>query len=147
MQSCFLCGSDLAPILAESEHWRLVLNINQNFLGKCMWVLRRHVEAVPELSPPEWAELHVMLIRTRETLHRAFQPVHYNYAFMQNQDRHVHMHVIPRYAASRIYEGVTFSDPDWPGHYTALNPSCRLAPETMKRLAEHLQQIWSQIGV
>jgi hypothetical protein len=28
--SCFLCGSDLAPILSERQHWRLVLNINHN---------------------------------------------------------------------------------------------------------------------
>jgi diadenosine tetraphosphate (Ap4A) HIT family hydrolase len=33
-------------------------------------------------------------------LDQAFQPDHYNYAFLQNQDRHVHLHVFPRYAAA-----------------------------------------------
>jgi diadenosine tetraphosphate (Ap4A) HIT family hydrolase len=37
--------------------------------------------------------------RTTERLRRAFAPDHFNYAFLQNQDRHVHQHVIPRYAA------------------------------------------------
>src|SRR2546423_1246527 len=34
MKSCFLCGSDLAPVIAEGDYWRLILNINQNLLGK-----------------------------------------------------------------------------------------------------------------
>jgi len=144
MPSCFLCSKDLAPVVAEGEYWRLVLNINQNFVGKCMWVLRRHIEPVPDLSADEWAELHLLIGRTRDMLHGAFQPDHYNFAFMQNLDKHVHLHVVPRYAATRTFEGLTFSDPDWPGHYTALNPSRRLAPEAMTALAEHLRLIWSQ---
>src|ERR1700688_937878 len=79
MASCFLCSSDLAPVIAESNYWRLVLNINQNFPGKCMWVLRRHIEPVPDLSAEEWAELHLLIGRTRDMLHGAFQPDHYNY--------------------------------------------------------------------
>ena len=146
MQSCFLCSPNLAPVVAESEYWRLVLNINQNFLGKCMWVLRRHIEIVPELSAAEWAELHLMIGRTWKVLHLAFRPNHYNYAFMQNQDKHVHMHIVPRYGALRTFEGVTFEDPDWPGHYTALNPSRRLTQETMNLLTVHFRHLWLQSG-
>ena len=39
--SCSLCRPDLAPIVAESVYWRLVLNTNQRFLGACFWVLKR----------------------------------------------------------------------------------------------------------
>jgi hypothetical protein len=34
-ETCGLCRADLSPILAESTYWRLVLNRNQNLLGKC----------------------------------------------------------------------------------------------------------------
>jgi diadenosine tetraphosphate (Ap4A) HIT family hydrolase len=47
----------------------------------------------------------------------AFQPDHFNYAFLQNQDRQVHLHIIPSYAAGRSFAGVTFEDPDYPDHY------------------------------
>ena len=36
---------------------------------------------------------------------------------MQNQDRHVHLHVIPRYVGTRTCAGSEFRDPDWPDHY------------------------------
>lgn len=144
MPSCFLCSTDLAPVIADGTYWRLILNINQNLLGKSMWVLRRHLEAVPDLSPAEWMELHSLLSRTRQTLGDAFQPDHYNYAFMQNQDRHVHMHVIPRYANPRLVDGFEFTDPDWPGHYTALNPSRRLAPRSLTHVTESLREIWKR---
>lgn len=52
-----------------------------------------------------------------ERLTDAFSPDHFNYAFLQNQDRHVHLHVIPRYASDRRFAGMDFVDPDYPGHY------------------------------
>jgi hypothetical protein len=46
----------------------------------------------------EWLELHTQ-VQPTEQLSSAFAPDHFNYAFLQNHDRHVHLHVIPRYAA------------------------------------------------
>jgi hypothetical protein len=39
------------------------------------------------------------------------------YAFLQNQDRPVHLHVIPRYASARMFARRQFEDPDYPDHY------------------------------
>ena len=36
---------------------------------------------------------------------------------LENQDRHIHLHVIPRYAGRRRVAEVDFADPDYPGHY------------------------------
>jgi hypothetical protein len=33
-ETCVLCSYALEPILAEGEQWRLVLNHNQDLLGK-----------------------------------------------------------------------------------------------------------------
>jgi len=52
-----------------------------------------------------------------DALRSSFRPAHFNYAFLQNQDRHVHIHVIPRYAAPRECAGETFTDRGYPGHY------------------------------
>lgn len=104
MEQCGLCSPELAPVLAQGERWLVVLNRNQNLLGKCLLVLRRHIEAVRELTPEEWMELHEQLSRTTEALSLTFRPDHFNYAFLQNQDRHVHMHVIPRGPAPDLWE-------------------------------------------
>ena len=117
-EECALCRPVLlTPIVRESTHWRIAINRNQNLLGKLLIALRRHEESVAELTPSEWSELRDELRWAIDRLSKAFTPDHFNCAFLQNQDRHVHLHVIPRYASSRTFAGREFPDPDWPDHY------------------------------
>lgn len=127
---------EMGSIIARGEHWILALNRNQNLLGKTMLVAARPVERVTELTPAEWADLRMQLRRLTAALERAFQPDHFNYAFLQNADRQVHLHVIPRYAAPRIFGSETFTDPDYPGHYAAPAPQRMLDPERRDALRE-----------
>jgi diadenosine tetraphosphate (Ap4A) HIT family hydrolase len=85
--------------------------------GKIMLVLNRPLEQVILLREDEWLDLYQQMRRVTVALKAAFQPDHFNYAFLQNQDRQVHLHVIPRYAASCSFAGETFEDPDYPDHY------------------------------
>jgi diadenosine tetraphosphate (Ap4A) HIT family hydrolase len=142
-EGCTLCRPDLGPIIAEAIHWRLVLNRNQDLLGKCFLATRRHIERVDALTDEEWSELHGLIGRARRTLDTAFQPDHFNYAFLQNQDRHAHLHVIPRYAAVRTFQGITFTDPGYPGHYPIDNPLRRLDPVVESALAALFAEGWS----
>ena len=139
MQTCTLCSPDLGPVLAESEYWRLILNHNQRFLGACFWALRHHIETITALTPAEWADLHPQLIRATQALNHHFQPDHFNYVFLQNQDRHVHMHIYPRYAQSRLFAGETFDDPDYPSHYKIPGLSRRLLAEQQETIARALR--------
>jgi len=116
-------GSEsLEGVLWESAFWIVVLNRNQNLLGKTMIVLRRRLERVAELTLEEWIDLQAQLIEMTRRLNAAFAPDHYNYAFLQNFDPQVHLHVIPRYAASRKLAGSRFDDPDYPDHYSVPMP-------------------------
>ncbi len=142
MIQCALCDRNLAPVLAESDYWRLVLNRNQNFLGKCFLTLNRHLEAVSQLSPLEWMDLHRQLILVTQVLTVAFQPDHFNYAFLQNQDRHVHLHLIPRYAGPRTFAGIVFEDPDYPAHYSVPAPARHLAPAQFTLLTDTLRPLF-----
>ena len=139
MENCTLCSPDLAPKLAQTEYWTLVLNHSQRFLGACFWALNRHIETITELTPEEWAALHPQLIRVTDVLKQHFQPDHFNYVFLQNQDRHVHMHILPRYASPRDFVGITFDDPDYPSHYTVPGPSRLLPPEQLDVIARTLR--------
>lgn len=140
MQPCSLCDPSTGPILAESLRWRLILNHNQNLLGKCFLVLRRHLESVPQLTADEWVELHYQVARATTMLTATFAPDHLNYAFLQNQDRHIHLHIIPRYAKARQFAELVFEDVDYPGHYAVPAPTRRLGPEHQHALANLLQQ-------
>jgi diadenosine tetraphosphate (Ap4A) HIT family hydrolase len=117
MSVCSLCGPSLTPVLDECVHWQVWLNLNQNLLGKLMIVLRWHEEQVVALTADEWNALHKQVRLITARLRAAFEPDHFNYAFLQNQDRHVHLHIIPRYAKTREVAGLRFEDPDYPDHY------------------------------
>jgi diadenosine tetraphosphate (Ap4A) HIT family hydrolase len=132
---CALCAPVLeTPVLRESGHWRIALNRNQNLLGKTIVVLRRHEEAVTGLSSTEWSELHAELAWLTERLLAAFAPDHFNYAFLQNEDRHVHLHVIPRYASARTVAEEVFADVAYPDHYVP-GEERRLDPELIDAIA------------
>ena len=136
---CSLCGSSLTPVLDETALWQVRLNYNQNLLGKLVIVLKRHEEQVARLSAAEWVELHAQVQRSTERLRSAFAPHHFNYALLQNQDRHVHLHVIPRYAAPREVSGVVFDDPDYPDHYAVPGRERRVPAAVLAALAELLK--------
>jgi diadenosine tetraphosphate (Ap4A) HIT family hydrolase len=135
-------GVTLAPetIIERGDLWTVALNRNQNLLGKVMLVLNRPLEQVILLREDEWADLHRQMRRFTLALTAAFQPDHFNYAFLQNQDRQVHLHVIPRYAASRTIAGETFADPDYPDHYHVPATPRMLSKEQLVTLAETIRR-------
>ncbi|NIM94536.1 MAG: HIT domain-containing protein [Anaerolineales bacterium] len=112
------------------------MNRNQNLLGKCLLVLRRHSEEITDLSFEEWNDLRDQIILITISLRRQFEPDHFNYSFLQNQDRHVHMHVIPRYEEHREFAGVLFTDPDYPNHYAIDRPAKQLSGNVFDQLAD-----------
>ena len=139
MPQCSLCDQGLGPVFSESKHWRAVINRNQNLLGKCFLALRRHVELVEELSSAEWMDLHQQVVLVTQALRREFEPDHFNYAFLQNQDRHVHLHVIPRYAKPRTFGGRVYEDRGWPSHYNVSEPARMLPEDELAQLSRVLR--------
>lgn len=107
MQQCGLCG-EMPGELGTTALWRVVLNLNQDRLGKCMLVLSRHEEDVCNLTPEETDDLWAAFRRVKAALTACFQPDHFNYMFLMNQDAHVHLHVIPRYQSQRTFAGIEF---------------------------------------
>jgi diadenosine tetraphosphate (Ap4A) HIT family hydrolase len=122
---------DPRDLVGTWEHWHVVINHNQNYLGKVMLVLRRHATDVTALTSDEQAELWRLLSQAKTALLGAFQPDHYNYAFLMNMDAHVHMHVIPRYAQPRVFAGTTFADGRLGEHYDL---GSRIVPVELRQM-------------
>jgi diadenosine tetraphosphate (Ap4A) HIT family hydrolase len=70
-------------VLDECVYWQVRLNLKQNLLGKLIIVLRRHEEQVAALSADEWNALHKQVRLMTARLRAAFEPDHFNYAFLQ----------------------------------------------------------------
>jgi diadenosine tetraphosphate (Ap4A) HIT family hydrolase len=128
---------DPSSLVADTEHWHIAVNRNQNLLGKMILVGKRSVEAVVDLSPTEWAELHFSIRQVQAALDRLFGPDHYNHAFLMNIDSQVHLHVVPRYRGSRDWNRETFTDP----HFGALfgTEQRLLDPALLEQLAADIR--------
>lgn len=109
---CLLCHPLLGYEVWQSAHWRLAVNRNQNTLGKCFLILTRHDEDIRDLTPGELTDLWAAIRRVSDALSARFQPDRFNYSFLMNQDRHVHLHIIPRYDTPRAFAGIEFRDRD-----------------------------------
>ena len=102
---------DPGTVIEQGKAWMIVINRNQNLLGKVMLVLSRDCDDVRQLKDDEWLQLHRDIGRVTSALNSLFEPDHYNYSFLMNVDRQVHLNVIPRYEDQRAWRGLTFDDP------------------------------------
>jgi diadenosine tetraphosphate (Ap4A) HIT family hydrolase len=131
-------GSARAETVVEAgPTWTIAVNLNQNLLGKTIVILNRRCQSVTDLTSAEWTDLHAQLRRLRVALDILFEPDQYNYAFLMNVDRQVHLHVVPRYKAIRTWFDHQFDDPHWG---EVFGPEQRvLEPNELARLRDQIR--------
>jgi diadenosine tetraphosphate (Ap4A) HIT family hydrolase len=64
-----------------------------------------------------------------------------NYLMLMMVDPHVHFHVIPRYSASRQWEGTAFQDGGWPGP-PQLKIAVELDSDQVSRMRTQLKRLF-----
>lgn len=69
-------------LIAESENWALLLNTDQSLIGRCYLLLKRPETDPLALTPEELQELWTMARRARKALESAWEPEHFNFAFL-----------------------------------------------------------------
>jgi len=111
---CEMCEGRFDELkLKEYRFWTVYLHKNQFYLGRAIIKLNRHIEDVADILEPESKELFSVIREYQDVLRRSFSPDLFNYAFLGNRDRHVHLHIIPRYASERVFGDIKFNDLDW----------------------------------
>jgi diadenosine tetraphosphate (Ap4A) HIT family hydrolase len=103
-----------ATLIAEYEHWVVLLRPAQPTLGALVLAAKADATAFGDLP----AEAHTELKRATATIEAALtQAVGYakiNYLMLMMVDPHVHFHVLPRYDGERSGAGLTVADAGWP---------------------------------
>ena len=132
---------DPATVIEERGPWVLAVNRNQNLLGKTMLVLDRPCVAVTDLDQGEWISLQTEIGRITNAIAALFGPDQFNYAFLMNVDAQVHLHVIPRYASSRIWRGQEFVDANWGSPFDTNQRLLR--PDDLVALTDELRAVMS----
>lgn len=115
-----------APRPANNEHWdfigalstsSLYLSKTHTYRGYSLLVFdARHVERLDELSADEWSAFAPDLSIAHNAISRVTRPVHMNIELLGNVIRHLHWHIVARYAGlvsrSCSWCRSSFNDPD-----------------------------------
>jgi diadenosine tetraphosphate (Ap4A) HIT family hydrolase len=87
-------------IIYQGKYWVVDHAYPSQLLGWLVIVLKRHAEALHELTCEEFAELAQILEKTVKTLHEEFKTEkEYISCFAEGENfKHIHVHVMPRMA-------------------------------------------------
>lgn len=104
-----------ATLLAEFDHWVVLLRPAQPTLGSLILAAKSDATAFGDLPGAAHAELKAVTAAIEAALTRAVDYAKINYLMLMMVDPHVHFHVIPRYEGERSAAGLTIVDAGWPG--------------------------------
>lgn len=103
-----------STLLKEYHHWVVLLRPKQVTLGSLVLACKEEATRMSEVSLEAFSELKTVTNDLEQTLQRLFHYDKINYLCLMMVDKHVHFHVLPRYATARLASGVEFIDAKWP---------------------------------
>ena len=104
-----------ATLVREYDHWLVLLRPGQVTAGSLVLAAKGDATAYGALLPAAFAEQARAIAEIEMTLRAAVAYERINYLMLMMVDPHVHFHVIPRYAWSRVLGVVEIADQGWPG--------------------------------
>ena len=104
-----------ATLVAEFEHWVVLLRPAQPTLGALVLAAKSDATAFGDLHADAHAELKTVTAAIEAALTQAVGYAKINYLMLMMVDPHVHFHVLPRYDGERSGAGLTVADAGWPG--------------------------------
>ncbi|MBA4752134.1 MAG: HIT family protein [Sphingopyxis sp.] len=104
-----------ATLIAEYEHWVVLLRPAQPALGALVLAAKSEATAFGDLPAAAHAELKTATAAIEAALDQAVGYAKINYLMLMMVDPHVHFHVLPRYEGERSGAGLTVADAGWPG--------------------------------
>jgi len=101
-------------LVRDYARWVVLLRPQQATLGALVLVCKDTATSFADISAAAFAELQAVT-RDIETGLTAFRPYRkINYLMLMMVDPDVHFHVLPRYADTQVFEGVSYPDKGWP---------------------------------
>ncbi len=126
-------------LIKQFQFWKLQIFENQGYLGRCiLWCDREDALDLTDIHPDEYQEMLEICKQWRHATTTCFNPDWHNYAFLGNETRHLHGHLVPRYQSKRVFAGMEFRDDCW-GHNYQTDKSFITPPEVLHSIQQTLQ--------
>lgn len=123
-----------ASLVAEYDHWLVLVRPAQVTLGSLVLAAKSDANAYGALPAPAFTEQGKVVATIEQALGDFVGFEKINYLMLMMVDPHVHFHIFPRYAGMRIWNGRDFPDLGWPGP-PKLSPSIALNSEELKEMS------------
>ena len=130
-----------ATLIAEFDHWLVLLRPAQPTLGSLVLAAKSDATAFAGLPGEAHAELKRVTGAIEPALARFTGYARLNYLMLMMVDPHVHFHVIPRYEGAREWGGVAFPDAGWPA-VPQLGEAVKLEPAQREALVAELKALF-----
>ena len=127
-----------ATLIAEYDHWVVLLRPAQPTLGALVLAAKSDATAFGDLPVAAHAELKVATAAIEAALSKAVGYAKINYLMLMMVDPHVHFHVLPRYEGERLGAGLTVVDAGWPAQ-PDLGQAVKLNDAQIAALVDWLQ--------
>jgi diadenosine tetraphosphate (Ap4A) HIT family hydrolase len=130
-----------ATLVAEYEHWVVLLRPAQPTLGSLVLAAKSEARAFSELEASAFAEMGSVVGAIEPALKAAVDYARINYLMLRMVDLNVPFPVIPRYEGTRSFGGVSVADAGWP-KAPALGEAVELESAQVAELAGRLKRCW-----
>jgi diadenosine tetraphosphate (Ap4A) HIT family hydrolase len=130
-----------ASLIAEYEHWLVLLRPAQPTLGSLVLAAKSDAEAFSGLPATAFAEMAAAIADVETVLQAKVRYAKINYMMLMMADPHVHFHVIPRYDGERQAEGLSIADSGWP-KLPVLGDAVELDAQEIDALVGWLKADW-----
>ena len=141
---CNLSEEDEKYLLLDSGYWSVFLADEQDYIGRCILVLKRHCGSMAELTDVEWMDLLNLIRKLEMCLKTVLDADLCNWSCLMNSFfkesepcPHLHIHVRPRYRNPVVINGNTYSDDSF-GHHYSTKKNARIS-------AEDIQTVFNQM--
>jgi diadenosine tetraphosphate (Ap4A) HIT family hydrolase len=128
-------------LVAEFEHWAVLVRPGQVTLGSLVLAAKSDVTAYSQLPVAAFTEEGRVIAAIERSLTRFSGYERINYLMLMMVDPHVHFHVIPRYEGTRDWGDIAFPDAGWPGP-PRLENAVALDPENQRKMKSELALIF-----
>ena len=124
-------------LVAEFEHWLVLLRPSQPTLGSLVLAAKGDATAYSALPRAAFAEQADAVAAIERALTAFTRYERINYLMLMMVDPNVHLHVLPRYSGTRRWGDVDFPDAGWP-KAPQLGNAVALLPEQVRDMAAEL---------
>ena len=128
-------------LIHEYNDWVVLVRPVQITIGSLVLACKLKIENIGELPAETFAELATVTSDIESALSEVFHHDKINYLLLMMVDKHVHFHVLPRYASSSSLGGVEFEDSSWPGP-PDVTQNLGLSSDQLEDLRAQLSSVW-----